>query len=421
MHRRPRPPFQQPSLRSSHLNQPANGHGVHTLRRWKGTIVGIYGEDVFVELGPRMQGVIKRTDFPRAPQVGEQHHFTLRGQEDRLWALAIAGSPSLRCWESMEAGSLVEARVQRAVEGGLQLKVGPLHAFMPRSHCGIGRGRKATRLLGKTITCEVLEVDAQRQRVILSRKAVLQRERDQGAGGSPSGLRVGQRVAGRVTRIESFGIFMTWGRGHEGMVHVSNIRNEHVQHPSQHYSIGDPVEAQILFLRRGGKRIGLGIRQLHEDPWQALVRDPGPGGITHGTVTALRQTGARILLRTGVEAFLPYSEYRSSASGRYPILRVGQNLGVRIVEICPDSRRASLSLNRSNGAPIDEHDLRGAEPDWVNFDRYRSPGGSKTMARAGSVATGPIDRMPTSQRHLGTNLGHLLRQALAPPGREAAS
>lgn len=410
MHRRPRPPFQQPSSRSMHPENTAKGHGVHTLRRWRGTIVGIYGEDVFVELGPRMQGVITRADFSEAPQVGEEHHFTLRGKEDRLWALAIAGSPSLRSWESMETGSLVEARVQRAVEGGLQLKVGRLHAFMPRSHCGLTRDRKATRLLGKTLTCEVLEVDAQRQRVILSRKTVLQRERDQGASGSPSGLRVGQRVAGRVTRIESFGIFVAWGRGHEGMVHVSNICNQHVQHPDEHYSIGDPVEAQVLYLRRGGKRIGLGIKQLHEDPWQALARDPGPGGITQGMVTALRQGGARIRLRTGVEAFLPYAEYRSSASGRYPILRIGQNLAVRLVAICPESRRASLSLNRSNGAPLDGHDLEGEEAEWVDFGRFRSPKGSK-----------PIDQTPATQRRLGTNLGHLLRQALASPAREAAS
>ena len=410
MHRRPHPPFQPPSHGSIHPEHAVEGHGVHTLRRWKGTIVGVYGNDVFVELGPRMQGVIACADFPEGPEVGDEHHFTLRGKEDRLWALALAGSPSLRSWESMEAGSLVEARVQRAVEGGLQLKVGRLHAFMPRSHCGLTRDRKTTRLLGKTITCEVLEVDAQRQRVILSRKTVLQRERDQGASSAPSGLRVGQRVAGRVTRIESYGVFLAWGRGHEGMVHVSNICNEHVQHPDEHYSIGDQVEAQILHLRRGGKRIGLGIKQLYEDPWRALAKDPGPGGITQGVVTALRQGGARIRLHTGVEAFLPYAEYRISASGRHPILRVGQHLAVRLVKICPDSRRASLSLNRSNGAPIDEHDLQSTEPEWVDFSRIPSSKGSKH-----------VDPTPASQRHLGTNLGHLLRQALSPPAREAAS
>lgn len=410
MHSRTRLSLQQPSPSATHTDDGAGSHGVHTLRRWKGTIVGIYGEDVFVELGPRMQGVIPRVDFPQNPEVGEEHHFTLRGKEDRLWALALAGSPSLRTWESMEAGSLVEARVQRAVDGGLQLKVGRLHAFMPRSHCGLSRDRKATRLLGKTITCEVLEVDAQRQRVILSRKIVLQRERDQDAGNSPSGLRVGQRVSGRVTRIEPFGVFMTWGRGHEGLVHVSNICNEHVQDPGEHYSIGDTVGAQILYLRRGGKRIGLGIKQLHEDPWRALARDPGPGGITQGTVTALRQGGARIRLYAGVEAFLPYAEYRSTASGRHPILRVGQDLTVRIVKICADSRRASLSLNRSNGAPIDEHDLEGTQPEWVDHARSRSLKSSKT-----------IEPAPASRRQLGTNLGHLLRQALSPPAREAAS
>lgn len=411
MRLRPHPPFQQPWPRSENPQQ-SDGHGVHTLRRWKGTIVGIYGDDVFVELGPRMQGVIGRSDLPGQPEVGEQHQFTLRGKEDRLWALALVGSPSLRCWESMEVGSVVEARVQREVQGGLQLKVGPLHAFMPRSHCGLTRNHRTSNMLGKTITCEVLEVDSQRQRVTLSRKLVLRRERDEAAGLSSGGLRVGQRVSGRVTRVESFGVFVTFGHGHAGMVHVSNLRNEHVDHPGEHYSIGDTLEAQILYLRRGGKRIGLGVKQLFEDPWRALHKEPGPGGITEGTVTALHAGGARIRLRPGVEAFLPYSDYHSTAGGRYPILRVGQSVGVRIVELCPDRRRAALSLHRANGAPIDEHDLRRDDSEWITFDPHHP-------SRMGKRRAPEPDSHP--QRRLGTNLGQLLRQAMTHQVTKTAS
>ena len=109
------------------------GHGEHTLRVHVGTIVGIFGDDVFVELGPRMQGVISRRKFAEPPQVGDEHEFTLRGQEESLWALSLREERSLSSWEEMRAGSLVDGHVVRRRPEGLELKVGPLHAFMPRS------------------------------------------------------------------------------------------------------------------------------------------------------------------------------------------------------------------------------------------------------------------------------------------------
>ena len=107
------------------------GHGPHTLKVWKGTVVGVYGDDVFVELGPRMQGVISVRQFEDRPRIGESYEFTLRGREDGLWALSRRETRSLATWEDMELGSLVHARAVRADRDGLELKIGPLHAFMP--------------------------------------------------------------------------------------------------------------------------------------------------------------------------------------------------------------------------------------------------------------------------------------------------
>ena len=107
-------------------------HGAHTLKVWKGAVVGVYGDDVFVELGPRMQGVISVRQFELLPRAGDVYEFTLGGREDGLWALARRERESLATWEDMERGSLVHARAIGASADGLELKIGPLHAFMPK-------------------------------------------------------------------------------------------------------------------------------------------------------------------------------------------------------------------------------------------------------------------------------------------------
>src|SRR6516225_6877571 len=202
-------------------SRPASDHGSHTLRVWRGTIVGVFGDDVFVELGPRMQGVISRRQLAEPPRVGDSLDVTLRGREEELWALALSESQPIATWERLEPGSLVHARVIRLAPGGLELKIGPLHAFMPKSQTGLARDEAPAVLVGKTLTCEVIEVDPERQRVLLSRKLVIQRERASEHQREVGALKEGDVVQGRVTRIERYGAFVAFGHGMEGLVHVS--------------------------------------------------------------------------------------------------------------------------------------------------------------------------------------------------------
>ena len=160
-------------------------HGPHTVRVWQGVIVGVHGDDVFVDLGPRMQGVLSLRQFDEEPGLDEEFEFTVLGQEDGLWALARVEQGLLASWSNMEVGSWVQARVTGPDPGGLDLKIGPLHAFMPKSETGLPRGQDAKILVGKTLTCEVIEIDRERQRVFLSRKRVgAQRE---GEPAAPAG------------------------------------------------------------------------------------------------------------------------------------------------------------------------------------------------------------------------------------------
>jgi ribosomal protein S1 len=336
-------------------------HGPHTLRVWRGTIVGSFGHDVFVELGPRMQGVIARRHFRRPPLTGDSYEFTLHGQEEGLWALSLKEEEALETWEAMEEGSLVQARVVRLAPGGFEIKVGPLHAFMPKSHSGLQRDEKPEPLVGKNLTVEVIEVDPERQRVVVSRKLVLQRERDSLHQREIAGLRVGQRVHGRVSRVESYGVFVSFGHGLEGLVHASDLDHARVEDPLEFVQPGATIECVVLSVKAGGKRIALGRKQLLESPWTSLERRCYVDQIVEGRVLALVDYGAFVEIERGIEGLLHASECGLSAGVPLrSLLAPGQKIAVRIAALNPAAERLSLSLMHKSGGRITAEEVENA-------------------------------------------------------------
>lgn len=336
-------------------------HGSHTLRIWRGTIVGSFGHDVFVELGPRMQGVISRRHFRRPPLTGDSYEFTLHGQEEGLWALSLKEDETLETWEAMEPGSLVQARVVRLAPGGFEIKIGPLHAFMPKSHSGLARDEKPEPLVGKNLTVEVLEVDAERQRAVVSRKLVLQREKDSLHQREIAGLRVGQRVHGHVVRVESYGVFVAFGHGLEGLVHVSDLDHARVEDPLELLQPGENIECVVLSVKNGGKRIALGRKQLLESPWSTIERRCYVDQIVEGRVACLMDYGAFVEIERGVEGLLHLSECGLTGGvALRSLLAPGQKIAVRIAQLDPAAQRLSLSLLHKSGGRITTEEVENA-------------------------------------------------------------
>ncbi|HTF90749.1 MAG TPA: S1 RNA-binding domain-containing protein [Planctomycetota bacterium] len=332
---------------------PAREHGSHTLKVYTGTVVGLHGSDVFVELGVRMQGVIARDHFADAPQVGDKFEFTLRGQEDGLWVLARREEEVLATWENLELGSWVQARAIRCANGGLEMKIGPLHGFMPKSHTGLARDERPDSLVGKHFTCEVIEIEKERQCVVLSRKFVEQRERESPHQREIGSLRVGERVHGHVTRVEEYGVFVAFGNGLEGLVHVSNIAYARVASPSEVLRVGQSIEASVLAIRAGGKRIALGLKQLTPNPWESVAHLITPGDLVEARVTRVRDFGAFLSIAAGLEGLMPASEC-DLRTGE-PVdsaLKVGDVLSVRVLEIDAAHERIAFSLRHAGGARI---------------------------------------------------------------------
>ena len=368
-------------MRHAQSHEQEKDHGQHTLEVLPGVVVGVNGHDVFVDLGPRRQGVIQADAFDGPATIGSRYDFVLHGREESLWVLSLAGSRSMSSWVDAEPGNLVSARVLRMHEDGLQLKIGRLHAWMPKGQAGVPKGHNPSELIGRTVRVEVLEVDPRHQRVIVSRKAALRRERTGFSLPSP-----GDRVQGRVVRLEEYGAFIQLGTGRQGLLHISNVSHEPVEDIEDVLRLGESIQAVVLHVREGGRRIALGLKQLRENPFTRLAKTAFEGQIIEGMVTRILPHGALVRVEPGVIGLLPKSQTASQKPLR-TLLRRDQRLCVRILRLDTEQEQLTLSLQHVNGAAI--------APDEASLRQDLS----KLAKELGAT-------------HASTNLGRLLRNAL---------
>ena len=217
-----------------------------------------------------MQGVVNISEFEDPPEVGQTFEFSLRGRDDELWLLSRREALAMATWNELAAGAAVKAKVTGVNTGGLELKLGPATAFMPASQVALQHVDDLSSFLGQMMVCQVLEVDRERKRVVLSRRAVLESERSAALSQTLEALSPGDVIKGKVRRVESFGAFVEITAGVEGLVHVSNMSRSRVEDPNEFVQVGQTVEAMILDIKDGGKRIGLGMKQLEPDPWDEV-------------------------------------------------------------------------------------------------------------------------------------------------------
>jgi small subunit ribosomal protein S1 len=358
----------------------------------RGTVVGISGDDVFVELGPRMQGVVSLGEFEAPPKVGEVLEFTLHGREDDLWKLSRRRAQEIASAQDVAVGALVKARVTGQNTGGLELRVGTLAAFMPASHVALSRIENLAQFLNQTLVCEVLEIDPGKRRILLSRRSVLAKEREESVKESLGRLSTGQTVQGKVTRVEPFGAFVDLGGGLEGLVHVSNLSHQRVESAVEKVQVGQTVSAQIVKIEDGGKRIGLSMKALEPDPWESIPTRVAVDAVYTGTIKRVMDFGAFVELEPGVEGLLHVSQAGAKERVRRAsdVFKVGDKVQVRVLAVEPARQRIALSRLDSRGA------LLGSE-DSVE----------------GSVIDEALKK--SVQKPLSTNLGSLFKKALKPP------
>jgi small subunit ribosomal protein S1 len=222
--------------------------------------------------------------------------------------------------------------------------------------------------LGQTLECRVIELNRFRNNVVLSRRAVLEEERRGAREQILDRMNVGDLVTGTISNIVDFGAFVDLD-GIDGLIHISELSWSHVNHPSEVLTIGQKVEVRVLDIDRDRQRISLGLKQTQKDPWQQVFENRQVNEIVHGQVTKLVSFGAFVEIEEGVEGLIHISELaQHHVEDPSEIVRPGQEVNVKIIEIDPERRRLSLSLKRLEPEYRIHEDAMGEEGEEGQYE-----------------------------------------------------
>ena len=322
-----------------------------------GTVVKIEHDEVLVDIGFKSEGVVpvrelsirKDADPSEIVNLGDEIEALVLQKEDKDGRLILSKKRAEyeRAWISVEekfkAGETVTGEVIEVVKGGLILDIG-LRGFLPASLVDLRRVKDLDAYLGTEIEARVIEMDRNRNNVVLSRRVLLEEGRKNERAEILSKLVKGMRLKGTVSSIVDFGAFVDLG-GIDGLVHISELSWNHVNHPSEVVKVGDEVEVEVLDVDLQRERISLGLKQTTEDPWLKLIESYPVGTIVDGKVTKVVPFGAFVELGNNVEGLVHISEMAAKhIDTPAQVVKVGQDVKVKVMDINPDRRRISLSM-----------------------------------------------------------------------------
>ncbi|MDA2978316.1 MAG: 30S ribosomal protein S1, partial [Actinomycetota bacterium] len=325
-----------------------------------GTVVRIDPDEVLVDIGYKSEGVIplhelsvrNNADPSAVVTVGEEIETLVLQKEDDQGRLVLSKKRAQyeRAWGRIEGvmndGGTVTGHVIEVVKGGLIVDIG-LRGFLPASLVDLRRVRDLQPFVGEPIEAKVIELDRNRNNVVLSRRAYLEEEQAEQRQAFLTDLKEGDVRSGVVSSVINFGAFVDLG-GMDGLVHVSELSWRHVNHPGEIVTVGDQVKVKVLEVDYDRERISLSIRQTAEDPWEMFARGTSVGSVVPGKVTKTVPFGAFVSVGEGVEGLVHVSEIASHHVESPELeLSLGQEVTVKVTEIDADRRRVSLSIKQA--------------------------------------------------------------------------
>jgi small subunit ribosomal protein S1 len=335
----------------------------------RGRVVHVGGSEVLVDVGYKSEGAIPIEEFQRhgaLPKVGDEIEVYLEAKEDSegLIVLSKDKADKIKVWDAItqayEKGSPVEGRVVEVVKGGLSVDVG-VKAFLPGSQVDLRPVKNLASMIGQSIRARVIKLNRRRGNVVLSRRAVLEEEREEKKKHTLEVLAEGMVLTGTVKNITDYGAFIDLG-GIDGLLHVTDMSWGRVGHPSEIFQVGDQVEVVVLHFDRESGRVSLGYKQKSSDPWERVEQTYAPGTKTRGRVVSLTNYGAFVELEAGVEGLVHVSEMSWTRRVRHPskLVNVGDEVDVVVLDVNRGAKRISLGMKQ-------------VEPDpWATIDdRYR--------------------------------------------------
>ncbi len=338
-----------------------------------GNVVRVDKDEVLVDIGYKSEGVIpvnelsirKNVNTSEEVQLGEEIDALVMQKEDADGRLILSKKRARfeKAWKRIEdaheSGTPVQGTVIEVVKGGLILDLG-VRGFLPASLVDIRRVQDLSEYVGQQLNCRVIEMNRNRNNVVLSRRAVLEEERKEVRQQIIDELNVGDVVEGTISNIVDFGAFVDLD-GIDGLIHISELSWTHINHPSEVLQVNQKVKVKVLDIDRDRQRISLGLKQTQEDPWQKIVARHKVGDIVDGRVTKIVAFGAFVEIYEGIEGLVHISELANRHVERPDeIVAVGQQVRVKIIEVDSERRRLSLSIKRVDGENV--RPMRPAEP-----------------------------------------------------------
>ncbi|HET6770881.1 MAG TPA: 30S ribosomal protein S1 [Actinomycetota bacterium] len=354
-----------------------------------GKVVRIDHDEVLLDIGYKSEGVIPAKELSirhdvdpgDVVKVGDEIEALVLQKEDKEGRLILSKKRAQyeRAWgrieEVMKEGRTIKGPVIEVVKGGLILDIG-LRGFLPASLVDLRRVRDLHHFVGQEIEAKIIELDRNRNNVVLSRRAFLEESQSEGRKKILESLTKGDRRTGTVSSIVNFGAFVDLG-GVDGLVHVSELSWRHVEHPSEVVTVGQEVEVEVLDVDLERERVSLSLRATQEDPWKEFERRYKAGEVIEGEVTKLVPFGAFVRVADGIEGLVHISELSEShVESAEEIAQVGDRVRVRVVDVDVSRRRVSLSMRRVDEEP-------GIEPE--------------IEAEVESVETPPAEEPPPSE------------------------
>jgi len=341
----------------------------------EGDVVKIDRDEVLLDIGYKSEGVIPSKELSirhdvdpnEVVKVGDHIEALVLQKEDKEGRLILSKKRAQyeRAWgrieEVMNSGQTIKGPVIEVVKGGLILDIG-LRGFLPASLVDLRRVRDLHPFVGTELEAKIIELDRNRNNVVLSRRAFLEESQSEGRKKFLEGLQKGERRKGTVSSIVNFGAFVDLG-GVDGLVHVSELSWKHVDHPQEVVTVGQEVEVEVLDVDLERERVSLSLKATQEDPWKEFERTSQAGAIISGQVTKLVPFGAFVRVAQGIEGLVHISEIsHEHVDTPESVLSVGDEVQVKVIDVDVSRRRVSLSMRQVSAPPPREPEIK-AEPE----------------------------------------------------------
>jgi small subunit ribosomal protein S1 len=328
-----------------------------------GKIISVDKDHVLVDIGYKSEGQIRIREFEVDGEVSAQVGDTVEvmvewwDDENEVVVLSKEKAEKVKVWDDIknrhEADETITGTITNRVKGGFSVDIGLL-AFLPGSQADLRPIRNLDEMVGKEFDFKILKYNRKRSNIVLSRRVLLEEERESKRAKTLATIHEGKVVSGIVKNLTEYGVFVDLG-GVDGLLHITDISWGRVKHPSELFSVGDEINVKILSLDLERERVSLGMKQLSEDPWASAIEKYPVGSRISGKVVSLTDYGAFVELEEGIEGLIHVSEMSWTRKVRHPskVVSVGEIVDALVLDIKPENRRISLGMKQAAPNPWD--------------------------------------------------------------------